>query len=56
MVRRRAALLQLRMFFPQEIDVLLAYNGFTIEHKFGDFIEPPYGPDSPKQIIICRKT
>ena len=37
-------------------DVLLAYNGFTIEHKFGDFIEPPYGPDSPKQIIICRKT
>ena len=28
--------LNLRMFFPQEIDAVLHYNGFSIEHKYGD--------------------
>jgi SAM-dependent methyltransferase len=45
--------LRLRMFYPQEIDALLSYNGFTIEHKYGDFEEAPYATNSQKQLIIC---
>jgi SAM-dependent methyltransferase len=44
----------LRMLFPQEIDALLTYNGFTIEHKYGNFGETPFGPASPHQLIVCR--
>jgi hypothetical protein len=44
----------LRMFYPQEIDALLRYNGFTIEHKFGDFDETPFQGASPKQLIVSR--
>lgn len=46
--------LDLRMFYPQEIDALLEYNGFAIEHKYGDYKETPFGGDSPKQLLICR--
>ncbi len=45
--------LKLRMFYPQEIDVLLAYNGFVIEHKYGDFNCSPFGAASAKQLIVC---
>jgi hypothetical protein len=46
--------LNLRMFFPQEIDALLHYNGFQIEQKYGDHVETPFGHSSGKQIIVCR--
>lgn len=45
---------EMRQFFPQEIDALLNYNGFEIEHKFGDFEERPFGNGSPKQLIVCK--
>ena len=45
--------LNLRMFFPQEIDVLLHYNGFQIEDKYGGYEEAPFGDSSRKQIIVC---
>jgi SAM-dependent methyltransferase len=45
--------LKLRMFYPQEIDALLAYNGFVIEHKYGDFNGSPFGAASAKQLIVC---
>lgn len=48
--------LNMRIFFPQEIDAILKYNEFTIENKFGDFKENPFGQGSPKQIIVSRKT
>ena len=44
----------MRIFFPQELDALLRNNGFQIEHKYGDYDETPFKPDSPKQIIVCR--
>ncbi len=44
----------LRMFYPQEIDALLRYNGFSIENKFGWYDESPYGDASPKQLIVSR--
>jgi len=46
--------LNLRMFYPQELDALLHYNGFTIEAKLGDFDESAFASTSPKQIIVCR--
>ena len=45
--------LHLRMFFPQEIDALLYYNGFHTEEKFGDYEERPFDHSSRKQIIMC---
>jgi SAM-dependent methyltransferase len=45
--------LKLRMFYPQELDALLEYNGFVIEHKYGDFDYSPFGAASPKQVIVC---
>ena len=44
----------LRMFYPQEINALLRYNGFAIENKFGGYDESPYGNASPKQLIVSR--
>jgi SAM-dependent methyltransferase len=46
--------LNLRMFYPKELDALLHYNRFTIEAKFGDFDETSFASTSPKQIVICR--
>jgi hypothetical protein len=45
--------LDMRMYFPQELDALLEYNGFTIEHKYGDYDGAPFGRESEKQIIVC---
>ena len=46
---------KLRMYFPQELDALLYYNGFKIDNKFGIFDEEPFNSDSNHQIIICHK-
>ncbi len=47
--------LNLRIFFPQELDALLQLHGFEIENKFGNFDETPFVSDSPKQVVVCRK-
>lgn len=44
----------MRIFFPQELDALLRYNGFSIEAKYGDYEETPFGSNSSKQIVVCR--
>ena len=57
-VARRAAgvrKLNMRCFYPQELDALLHYNGFKTLRKYGDFDRSPFKADSPKQILICRK-
>lgn len=46
---------KLRMFFPQELDALLYYNGFKIDSKFGSYDEKPFNSDSIHQIVICHK-
>lgn len=43
-----------RLYFPKELDMLLKYNGFTIEHWFGDYDLTPFTSESPRQILICR--
>ena len=45
---------EMRQFFPEEIDALLWYNGFMIEHKYGSFDEREFSSDAPKQLIVCR--
>ena len=46
--------LDMRLFFPQELDAYLAQNGFTITHKFGSFEEAAFSDHSEKQIFICQ--
>jgi hypothetical protein len=45
---------EMRQFFPQEIYALLWYNGFLIEHKYGNYNEERFSSEAPKQLIICR--
>jgi hypothetical protein len=45
---------EMRQFFPQEIDVLLWYNDFLIEHKYGNYNKEEFSSDAWKQLIICR--
>jgi hypothetical protein len=47
--------LNMRIFFPQELDALLHYNGLDIESKFGDFDETPFESNSVRQLFICRQ-
>lgn len=46
--------LDMRMFFPQELDLYLELNGFDITHKFGGFSEESFNDDSEKQIFVCQ--
>jgi len=48
-----AGTLDMRMYFPQELDALLRYSGFRIEATYGDFDRTPFGPRSRKQIVLC---
>lgn len=48
--------LNMRMFFPQELDALLLYNGFSIEQKFGSYDMKIFDESSSKQILVCRKS
>ncbi|MDO9026348.1 MAG: class I SAM-dependent methyltransferase [bacterium] len=47
--------LDMRCFFPQEMDALLKYNGFEVIKKFGNYNEIPFGSASPKQIYVLKK-
>ena len=42
-----------RVYFPQELNSLLRYNGFLIEAKYGEYNEVAFGPESQKQLIVC---
>jgi len=44
--------LNMRIFYPQELDALLGYNGFTIEAKFGNYDRTEFVSDSPRQLVV----
>ncbi|MPM63957.1 hypothetical protein SDC9_110842 [bioreactor metagenome] len=46
--------LDMRMYFPQELDAYLKWFEFTIIHKFGSFDEEPFNDNSEKQIFVCK--
>ncbi len=54
-VEERTVTLDVRVFFPQEIDALLRGAGLVIEEKFGDYSGKLFSSDSPKQIIVCTR-
>ena len=46
--------LDMRLFYPQELDSYLKWSGFKIMHKFGSFEEDVFNDNSEKQIFICQ--
>jgi len=46
----------LRMFFPIEMDEYLSINGFKVIHKFGGFKEEIFEDRSMRQIFVCKMT
>ena len=47
--------LDMRMFFPQELDAYLRWCGFHILEKYGNFEEEPFEDHSEKQIFVCKE-
>lgn len=47
--------LDMRMYFPQELDFYLQSNGFSILKKFGNFEGENFTNDAGKQIFVCKK-
>ncbi|BAZ08946.1 hypothetical protein NIES4071_07520 [Calothrix sp. NIES-4071] len=43
-----------RLFFPQELEALLKYNGFTVESKLGSHNKEPFTSQSPNHIVISK--
>lgn len=50
----RVACFTMRLLFPQELDALLWYNGFEVEHKYGDYRMEPFSSSSRKQLVVAR--
>ena len=48
--------LNMRMYFPKELDALIKYNGFAIENKYGSDDQRVFDKKSEKQLIVCRMT
>ncbi|MEQ8237897.1 MAG: class I SAM-dependent methyltransferase [Cyclobacteriaceae bacterium] len=46
--------LDMRMYFPQELDAYLQWNRFNILHKFGSFTSEAFNDHSEKQIFVCQ--
>ena len=47
--------LDMRMFFPQELDSYLERAGFNVIHKFGSFEEEAFTDNSEKQIYVLSR-
>ncbi len=43
-----------RQFYPQELEALLHYNGFSMTEMWGDFDRSPPSQDSGELIIECK--
>lgn len=43
-----------RQFYPQELEALLHYNGFTITESYGDFFRSPLVSSSRTLLLHCR--
>lgn len=48
--------LPMRMYFPQELDALFEYNGFGIQHKWGDHARAPFTSESNTQTYLLKLT
>ncbi len=50
----RRAQLDIRCFYPREMDLVLARHGFEVEDKFGDFEGTPFRKGAGKMVYVCR--
>ena len=50
----RSLPLSQRQFFPEELALLLHYNGFAIEQRWGDFERGPLTGESESQVLVTR--
>ena len=46
--------LHMRMFFPQELDALVKYNGFHIVNKYAGTDETPFDSKAEYQVIVAE--
>lgn len=46
--------LDMRCFWPREMDAILKYNGFEVIHKFGNFDESKFKSGAPKQLYVLK--
>ena len=49
--REVAGSLDMRMYYPQELDALLEYNDLRIQHKHGGLDLRPFGRETGQQLI-----
>lgn len=47
--------LTMRMYFPQELDALFWYNGFAIEHKYGNYDRSAFDAESQLQLYVLKR-
>jgi ubiquinone/menaquinone biosynthesis C-methylase UbiE len=47
--------LDMRIFYPKELDSYIECNNYKIVKKYGDYNLSEFMADSPKQLIICQK-
>jgi len=46
--------LNLRMYFPQELDAYLRYNGLVIDDKSGNYGGRAFDSSATRQLIVCH--
>jgi SAM-dependent methyltransferase len=51
----RPAPLARRLFFPQELEALLHYNGFAVAQRYGDWDGSDLTQESPRLIFVCAR-
>jgi SAM-dependent methyltransferase len=51
----RLAPLARRLFFPQELEALLHYNGFAVVERYGDWDGAALERESPRLIFVCAQ-
>jgi 2-polyprenyl-3-methyl-5-hydroxy-6-metoxy-1,4-benzoquinol methylase len=51
----RLAPLARRLFFPQELEALLHYNGFAVVERYGDWDGAALERESPRLIFVCAR-
>lgn len=52
----RTKRVNMRCYFPEELLGLCRCHGLEIVSRFGSYDEGPFTSDSPKQILICKRT
>jgi SAM-dependent methyltransferase len=51
----REGSLDMRMYFPQELQALLRYNGMRVVAAYGDYDKAPLSGASQRQILVCSR-